>query len=183
MLLLFVCACVCVCVFWGVQDVVKGADECLMWALGGRVALRLTPGREEPREGLTSSVLDSILMFSCVGRKCTVSTELHLQRQQSENTSDLLFWWDDDSALNGNSIYILHSFENSLMCSGNSSHVRFDWFIWISALPIGSMYFYRKVGGSVAFSWMAKWDCVWRWDIRDIIVRFDYFWFYHYISP
>ena len=38
-----------------------------------------------------------------------------------------------------------------------------------SALPVGSMCSYRKVGGYVAFSWMAKWGCVWRWDVRDII--------------
>ena len=42
------------------------------------------------------------------------------------------------------------------------------YFIRTSALPVGNMYSYRKVGGYVAFSWMAKWG-VWRWDIRDII--------------
>ena len=44
---------------------------------------------------------------------------------------------------------------------------------YTSALPVGSMYSYRKAGGSVAFSWMSKWGCVWRWDVGDII---DCFW-------
>ena len=34
------------------------------------------------------------------------------------------------------------------------------------------MYSNRKVGGEVAFSWMAKWGCVWRWDIRDYTIIF-----------
>ena len=37
-----------------------------------------------------------------------------------------------------------------------SHHPREREFTFTSAVPVGSMYSYRKVGGQVAFSWMAK---------------------------
>ena len=44
------------------------------------------------------------------------------------------------------------------LCAKHEKENKLDYIIFnnTSAVPVGNMYSYRKVGGKVAFSWMAK---------------------------